>query len=392
MALGKAQFQRRSSRLIRQNFVTALVATVVGCQPALAQRYQVIADPDSPEGQFLDLINLQSDEAKKLALLERFTQHFPKHQSCAWAYEQLQLSAIQAGQWDKALTFGEKLVQINPDDMVTAQLNLKAAESKGDRATAKLWSDNLRRTTRRILATPPPTDSLSFEDWKKREAIASQFVAQDEYVIFKKTLDASDPRQQIKLLDDFFKLNPDSTYRPQALVIYMDAYRAAGDHRNALLFAERVLKNDPSNESALLTAAEAFLQRGSASEKVQAYSAQIIQLMKKKNKPVGMPEEQWVRNKAIYLGKAHWMIGNTYLNQNRFGQADAEFRAAFPLLRKNDQSAASILFYMGWANYKMNNLAEAARYYTQCAVYRSSFQQEAMRNLDVIRNEQAFQK
>src|SRR5438105_2251147 len=36
------------------------------------------------------------------------------------------------------------------------------------------------------------------------------------------------------------------------------------------------------------------------------------------------------------------MMGNTYINQNRFGQADAALRAALLLLRPHEQSAASI--------------------------------------------------
>src|SRR6266567_3455141 len=98
----------------------------------MAQRYSVAVDPDSKEGQFLDFLKLQDEESSRLSLLEQFTQRFPKHPAVSWAYEQLQLAAMEAGQWDRALTFGEKLVQINPNDIDTAQLNIKAAESQGD--------------------------------------------------------------------------------------------------------------------------------------------------------------------------------------------------------------------------------------------------------------------
>jgi len=122
------------------------------------ERYSVTVDPDSTEGQFLDLVNLQSDEARKLSLIEQFTQRFPKHQAVSWAYEQLQLAAMRAGQWDRALTFGEKLVQLHPNDMDTAQLNIKAAESKGEATTVKLWTDFMMRIAQRVLESPPPKD------------------------------------------------------------------------------------------------------------------------------------------------------------------------------------------------------------------------------------------
>lgn len=361
-------------------------------QSVMAQRYQAVANPDSQESQFLDLINLQSDEAKKLALIEQFTQRFPKHQAVSWAFEYLQSSAMQAGQWDKALAFGEQLVQRHPDDLDAAQLNVKAAESKGDRITLKLWSDFVARIYQRILESPPPKDPELLEEWKKRTAIASQFAAQDEYAIYKKAADSGDPRQQIKLLDELVKRNPDTAYMPQALVIYLNAYRALGDSRNGLVTAESILKSDRNNEDALLTAATAYLQHGSSSDKVLSYSARIIELMNTKKKPGGVREQDWEKKKTIYRGTAHWLMGNTYINQNRFGQADGALRAALPMLRQNDQSSASILFYLGWANYKMDNFEEAARFYKQCMAIHSQYQEQAVKNLSVIRTEQGIKE
>ena len=130
--------------------VLAIAVLAALVQRAAAQRYTASANPESPEGQFLDLIGLQSDEAKKLALIEQFPQRFPRHPAASWAYEQLQLAAIQASQWDRALAFGERLAQLNPNDIEVAQLNIKAAESKGDRTTVKLWTDYMARINQRV--------------------------------------------------------------------------------------------------------------------------------------------------------------------------------------------------------------------------------------------------
>ena len=370
--------------------VLAVIALALLPQPAKAQRYSVTVDPDSQEGQFLDLVNLQSDESKRLSLIEQFTQRFPKHQAVSWAYERLQLSAFQAGQWDRALAFGEKLAQVHPNDMETVQLNIKAAESKGDKTTVKLWMDYMGLIAQRILESPPPKDPEELEEWKKRTALAAQYSAQDEYAIYKKAADAGDPRRQIKLLDELLARNPVTTYLPQALVIYLNAYRATGDSRNALLTAERILKMDQTSEDALLTVAEANLQRG-APDRVVGYSLKLIELMNTKKKPAIVRQEDWDKKKAYYTGTAYWMIGNTYINQSRFSQADSALRAALPLLRHSEQSAAPILFYLGWANYKMDNYAEAVRFYKQCMAIGGQYQEQAIKNLTVIRNEQGIQ-
>jgi tetratricopeptide (TPR) repeat protein len=365
-------------------------ALTLSCQFALAQRYTAAnADPDSPEGQFIELIE-QSDNAQKLALMEQFTQRFPKSLAISWAYEQIQTAAMQAGQWDKALAFGEKLEQLHPDDVETAQLNIKAAESKGDKTTAKLWSDYVQRIAQRVLESPPPKDPEMLEEWKRRTAVASQYAVQDEYATYKKALDSGDPKQKIRLLDELIRRNPDTQYLPQALVIYLNSYRALGDSKNSLLYAERILRSDQHNEDALLIAAEAYARSGSP-EKVVAYSTKLIDLMKTKSKPAIVRQEDWDRKKAFYTGSAYWMIGNVHINQNRFTQADASLRAALPLLRQNEQSEASVLFYLGWANYKMENFAEAVRFYKQCMAFRGQFQEQAAKNLNVIRTEQGIQ-
>ena len=81
------------------------------------------------------------------------------------------------------------------------------------------------------------------------------------------------------------------------------------------------------------------------------------------------------------------MIGNTYINQSRWSQADVALRAALPLLRQSEQSVASVLFYLGWSNYNLENFVEAARFYKQCATIHSQFQDQAAKNLEVIRTE-----
>src|SRR5260370_41848908 len=113
--------------------------------------------------------------------MEQFVKRLPKHQEVGWAYEQLQNSAFQAGQWDKVLAFGEKLAKLNPDDVETARLNIKAAAAKNDKTTAKLWSDYVQRIALRVLDSPPPKDPGQLQEGKRRTAAASQYAVQDDY-------------------------------------------------------------------------------------------------------------------------------------------------------------------------------------------------------------------
>jgi tetratricopeptide (TPR) repeat protein len=248
----------------------------------------------------------------------------------------------------------------------------------------------MMRIAQRVLESPPPKDPEAIEEWKRRTALASQYAAQDEYAVYMKAQQSGDPRQQIKLLDELLKRNPETAYLPQALVIYLNAYRAIGDSKNALHTAERILTVERNNEDALLTVAESYMRRG-AFDRVITYSMRLIEVMNTKKKPAIVRQEDWEKKKAHYTGTAYWMIGNTYINQNRFGQADSALRAALPMLRHSDQSAAAILFYLGWANYKMDNFGEAVRFYKQCMAIGGTYQEQAIKNLTALKNEQGIQ-
>src|SRR5262249_5493207 len=149
-----------------------------------------------------------------------------------------------------------KLAQLHPIDIEIVQLNIKAAESKGDATTVKLWNDYMLRVSQRVLESPAPKDPEALEEWKTRTTLAAQYAAQDEYAIYKTAADSHDPRRQIQLLDELLGRNPDTTYLPQTLLLYLNAYRAIGDTKNSLLTAERILKSNPNNEDALLLVAE----------------------------------------------------------------------------------------------------------------------------------------
>ncbi|MBI3470912.1 MAG: hypothetical protein HY013_06105 [Candidatus Solibacter usitatus] len=372
----------RLVRLIPRWAAFAFFLGLLAPANSVAQRYKLVSNPDSPEGAMLDLIELTSDENKKLSLLEEFAQKHPKHASASWVNEQLQTAYITASQWDKALAAGERLLAQNPDDLEAAQFNLKAAEAKNDKVLVKLWTDFLTRVAERITTAPPPKDPEVMEAWKNRVMAAAQYTSQEEYAMLKRALDATDPKARIKHLDELCKQYPSTQYMAQALLLYFQTYQVLGDSMKMMHYAEQVLQKDPKNQDALLVVAQ-----NAGGDKALTYGARIIELMQSKPKPQGVSDEEWTRKKNYYTGTAYWMMGNAHINGNRFGQADQALRAALGYLRRNEQAAPAILFYLGWANYKLDNFAEAARFYTECLAYRGRFQEQAAKNIDVLRRE-----
>src|SRR5215468_3271406 len=99
--------------------------------PIFGQRHRAPdVDAEKPDGQLLQQIMQENDAAKKTAMMEQFAQQYPKVEATTWVLEQLQTAYIKAGDPDKILAAGEKLVAADPDDTEAALQNLKAAEAK----------------------------------------------------------------------------------------------------------------------------------------------------------------------------------------------------------------------------------------------------------------------
>ncbi len=346
-----------------------------------AERYALISDPASSEGQYLNLIGLQSTVAEKIALLDRFTRNHPQHQSIPWVYEQLQIALIEAGELDRAIATGEKLIEICPDDLEAARRNQKAAELKGNREQVERWTDYAIRVAQKIVESPAPKDAGALELWNEAAALAAPVAAQGEYMLYQQAAAAS-PRERIRLLDELVRRNPGSAYLPQALGLYMQAYRILGDHQHALEYAEKILAKDDQNEDAILVAAEEYLERKSPN--AVRYAAKLIALMRTKPRPATVREEDWTKKRADYTGAASWIVGATYISTNQFAEAERMLRQALACLKESDNRIAPVLFYLGWANYKLGNLDEALRFYRQCSAMKSEFQEQASKNLQAI--------
>src|SRR5215467_5632291 len=109
--------------------------------PIFGQRHKPPdVDTEKPEGKLLQEIGQENDVAKKTALMEQFVQQHPKGDATTWVLEQLQTAYIKAGDPDKILSAGDRLLAADPDDTEGALQNLKAAEAKKDAALIKKWS------------------------------------------------------------------------------------------------------------------------------------------------------------------------------------------------------------------------------------------------------------
>jgi hypothetical protein len=374
--------------------LSVVAALTIAAGPANAQRHKLgTVNTETPDGALLQQIGQADDDAKKLTLMEQFDSQHAKHEAIGWVYEQMQASYIKTGQFDKALSIGDKLMALDPDDMDSAHRNLKAAEGAKNPDLILKWAAETSRAAKKIVTSPKPADAEEAEEWKRKVDYASQVETYSEYALFAAALQTADPAKRIALGEALAARNIKSQYMPQVAELQFNAYRQLKDDAKALVFAEKYLEVDQSSEDILAFVANTYAdkavpdraQQAARQDKVIEYSNKIVSLMESKPKPGGVADTDWNRKKTTMTGLARFLAGSTLYNQKKLAAADTELRAGLPHVEGNDQLKAATLFYAGRANYDMKKMGDALKFFQQCAAIKSPFQATASKNVAAIK-------
>ncbi|HOL73851.1 MAG TPA: hypothetical protein PKW45_20570, partial [Bryobacteraceae bacterium] len=236
--------------------LVAIASLLLAVWTANAQRHAITINTETPEGALLQQIGQESDQTKKIALLEQFASQYPKHEGTPWVYEMLMEAYTTAGQPDNAIAAGEKLLALKPDDAQTAHACLKTAlEIKRDPDLVLKWAPITSDVARKIAQTPKPSDEDEVEDWQHEVDYAKQLDIYTEYSLYAMALQTPDPQKKIALGDLLEQRNPESQYIPMVAEHRFMAYIQTGDNAKAVALAEKTLERDQTNAEMLLAVA-----------------------------------------------------------------------------------------------------------------------------------------
>lgn len=371
-----------------KSWFVALALLVV---PAVAQqpRQNFVVNVGTPEGQLLQQIGQELDDAKKQMLMEDFLGKYPKHEGAAWVAAMLEAVYNQDKQYDKSLDVAEK-VYANGPDMDVAYAALKAAEGKEDVDLVKKWSARTSEAARKTVAS---MKTPSNDDDKQQLTYAKDVDAYSEYSLYVLALKAKEPKESIDLIDTLDHQNPKSQYMSLAAPVYFEALEKAGEGAKACPAAARMATADAKNAEAMLFAAQCSWSANKA-DGVVGYGSKAAAALNARTKPEGMSDGEWATKKQGMLGSADFYIGQGYTMQGRYGPANKSLRAALGSIKGNEQFYAIALFDLGLANYTLGKgvgdkaqMREGLKYFEQSAAIKSSVQDQAARNASLVKNE-----
>ena len=343
--------------------------------PLLAQRQNFTINVGTPEGQQLQAIGQETDDAKKVALMEDFLSKYPKHEGAPWVAGQLEQTYLQQKQFDKALDAADKAYTGGPNEVDLCYNAIKAAEGKGDAEQVRKWAERAAETAQKVTGKTPAND-----DEKADLEHAKEVATYAEYAVYAAASKSREPKEIAGLGEALEKINPKSQYMWLITPRYLASLGGRGCTE-----ATKLASADSKNAEALLFAADCDW-RGNRAAAVTTNANRAREALSSRPKVEG-------GNEAARMGEVDFFLGVGDAMQQRWGPAIKSLKASLPSL-KGGIYEATALFDLGLANYQFGKsigdkgqIREGLRYFQECAAMKSNMQDQAARNVVAIKKE-----
>jgi tetratricopeptide (TPR) repeat protein len=338
--------------------------------PVFAQPPNLTINTGTPEGKQLQAIGQEADDAKKVTMMEDFLSKYPKHEGAPWVAEQLEMSYIGQKQFDKALDAADKGYSGGAGEVDLCYNAVKAAEQKGDVEQVKKWASRTVETTQKVKG-----DDKGVADHAKEVG------AYAEYSLYAQASKSRDPKAIVDLGETLDKINPKSQYMWLVTPRYLAALSGKGCAE-----AAKLATADSKNAEAMIFEADCGWRGNNAAAAVSNGNRALEALN-------GRPKVDG-GNEGGKMGQANFFIGVGNAMQQRWGPANKSLRAALPGLKGDPTYEANALFNLGLANYSLGKaigdkgqMREGLKYFEQAAAMKSNVQDQASRNVAVIKKE-----
>ena len=265
-------------------------------------------DTETEQGSLITQSGTAEDDATRTQLLETVAEKYSDHSAINYVYLQLQGLHLAAGNFDKVITYGKKLLEVVPGDVEIRQNLTKGYEAKQDfdSLLPHLLETKPYAEKDTKLAEPEYEDEV--EAWQAQIDYAKGVLQYIEYSMYTSLLKITDPAKKITYMDALKEHYPEGQYAGSLGGMYVQVYQQQGDVEKMLSAMEASLQSNPGNEGYLFTLAESAV-RQQQNDKSKTYAEQLVQAMSQKAKPENQTEEDWTKHKDLFMAYGNYILG-----------------------------------------------------------------------------------
>ena len=337
-------------RFLRQVLLSA--ALLFSCA-LWSQNTKIVIPAGTPEDKDLSAIAAENDTQKRIASYEEFIQKYADNKpALAYGEWQLSIQYLSAGDAAKALTYGDKALELYPNNLDIIVSQAGVAQAMKDYSKVVDYAAQGAKVFHSIATQPKPAD-VSDADWatqvKEEQNSAKNGYDFLEGAAYSAIAAEQDPSKRMAEIEEFTPAFPKSQYELQVSQLALYSLQQLNQPQRLVAYGEKALAANPDSIPTLLLLANAYAEDPKQAAKAATYC----------NKVISLTSGATDKNQKESAGLAHSTLGYAYLREDKLVAAVPELKTAVSMLQDDPQGQQVALFRLGWAYAKRNDKADA---------------------------------
>ena len=338
---------------------------------AWSQNVKIIIPAGSPEDRDLSAIAAEGDVQKRIASYEEFVKKYADNKpALAYGEWQLSLQYLSAGDTAKALEFGDKALELYPNNLDIIVSQVGVAQAMKDNTKVVDYAVRGAAVVHSIASQPKPAD-VSDAEWATRVS-DEQNASKGNYeflegAAYSAIAGEQDPGKRMTDIEKFTPAFPKSQYEMQISQLALYSLQQLNQPQRVEAYGEKALAANPDSVPTLLMLANAYAEDPKQMAKAVTYC----------NKVIALTGTSTDKNQKLSAGVAHSTLGYVYLKQDKLAAAVPELKTAVSLLPEDQQAEQAALFRLGYAYAKRNDKADAVAALQKAAAIDGPYQAPA---------------
>lgn len=355
-------------RFARQLLLSGLLLLSLA---AWSQNTKITIPAGSPEDKELSAIAAESDAQKRIASYEEFiTKYADNKPALAYGEWQLSIQYLSAGDTAKALDFGDKALELYPNNLDIIVSQVGVAQAMKDSTKVVDYAVRGASVVQSISSQPKPA-GVSDSEWATRVS-NEQNASKSSYeflegAAYSAIAGEQDPGKRMSDIEKFTPAFPKSQYERQVSQLALYSLQQLNQPQRLEAYGEKSLAANPDSVPTLLMLANAYAEDPKQAAKAMTYC----------NKVIALTGASTDKNQKLSAGVAHSTLGYVYLKQDRLAAAVPELKTAVSLLQEDQQAEQAALFRLGYAYAKRNDKADAVAALQKAAAIDGPYQAPA---------------